>query len=98
MVVNLIGKLLGGVLGLAGQWGKGKQEQINARISAMERSWTDEVIVVTMFSPLWVGWISESRAEAWIMMVDGMPEWYVGMLFGIVSAVFGLGKLNGRRK
>jgi hypothetical protein len=98
MVLNLIGQALGGVIGLFGDWGKGKQEAVNARISGMERSWTDEVIVVTIFSPLWVGWFSEAKAQAWLAMVDGMPEWYTAMLFAVISAVFGLGKLNGRRK
>jgi hypothetical protein len=98
VIVNAIGSLLGSVIGLVGDWGKGKQEAINARISSMERSWTDEVIVVTIFSPLWVGWFSEERAVAWLNMVDGMPDWYTAMLFGVISAVFGLGKLNGRKK
>jgi hypothetical protein len=98
MIVNMIGKLLGSALGLVGSWGKAKQEAVNARISSMERSWTDEVIVVTVFSPLWVGWFSEPRAQAWLSMVDSMPEWYTGMLFAVIGAVFGIGKMNGRKK
>jgi len=86
------------VIGLFGQRGKATQEAIQARIANMERSWTDEFIVVIFFSPLVVMWFSPERANAWVENIDKMPEWYVAMVAGIVSAVFGLGKLNGRSK
>ena len=98
MLANVIGGLVGQVISVFGDWGKGNQEVINRRVAMMERSGTDEIIVITIFSPLWVGWFSEAKATAWLAMVDGMPEWYTGMLWAVTGAVFGLGKLNGRRK
>lgn len=98
MIASLIAGVAGQLIGLFGERGKAAQETIRQRVSNMERSWTDEVIVVTIFSPLWVGWFSEERAIGWLGMVQGMPEWYTGMLWAVVGAVFGLGKLHGRRK
>ena len=92
MIANIIAQIAGGVIGIFGQWGQAKQEVIKERVANMQRSGTDEVIVVTVFAPLWVAWFSPERADTWLKMVDGMPEWYVTMVFGIISAVFGLGE------
>lgn len=98
MIVNLIAGLAGQLIGLFGERGKKAQEILSARVSQMERSWTDEFIVVTWFSPVWVAWFSEQRAIGWINLVQNLPGEYWVMLQGITLAVFGLGKLNGRKK
>jgi len=62
----------------------------------MKRSWTDEIIALVWFSPMMVAWISPDNAKAWIGTVTADPEYY-GMLVLITAAVFGLGKINGRK-
>jgi len=96
VIVNLVGGLLGQVIGLFGAKGKAQQEQMASRISALGRSWTDEFIAVVWFSPLIVSWISPDRAQAWIDTITSQDE-YFSMLVGITLAVFGIGKLNGRK-
>ena len=58
MIVNLVGQVLGQIIGLFGERGKAAQNEVNARLANMERSWTDEFIVVVLFSPLVVGWMT----------------------------------------
>ena len=96
MIVSGVLTLLSSALGIFGQKGKAAQERITTRISAMERSWTDEVIAAVWFSPLIVSWFSPDRATSWIQTVTQDAEYY-GMLVGITAAVFGLGKMNGRK-
>ncbi len=98
MLVKLLGSLLGSLIGLAGDWGKNKQAALMTRLSNMQRSWTDEFITVVYFSPLLVAWFAPERAGAWVQMVQSLPQEYNAVLAGITAAVFGLGKINGRRK
>ena len=98
MLVTMAGQLLGQAIGLFGAKGKASQENIKARMSAMKRSWTDEFLVVVYFSPLVVGWVSPERAMAWLAMVGEMPDSYMAILFAITGAVFGLGKMGGKKK
>jgi len=97
MIVGGIINLLGQAIGLFGAKGEAKQEALAVRVSGMERSWTDEFIAVVWFSPLVVAWFNPARADAWIASVTGNLE-YFGMLAGITMAVFGIGKLNGRKQ
>jgi hypothetical protein len=95
-MINVIGGLLGQIIGLFGQRGQAAKENLQARISNAQRSWTDEVIALVWFSPLLVAWFSKPKAQAWIETVTADSEYY-GMLVAITAAVFGLGKLNGRK-
>tara|TARA_R110002020_G_C16234081_1_gene768628 strand:- start:931 stop:1245 length:315 start_codon:yes stop_codon:yes gene_type:complete len=95
MIVKAGIDLAAAVIGLFGERGKDTQERIQQRIGAMERTWTDEFIVVIFFAPLVVSWFSPERSNAWVANLEAMPEWYVYLLMAIVSAVFGLGKLKG---
>ena len=96
-MVNLLGGLVGQVIGLFGAKGKARQQAISNRISAMERSLTDEFIAVVWFSPMVVCWFSPERATAWIDAVTKNNPEYFAMLAAITAAVFGLGKINGRK-
>ena len=98
MLAKLLASTLGSLIGIFGEWGKSRQERLNARISMMERSWTDEVIVVTFFAPLWIAWIDPQQSQSWIAFIDGTPGWYQQLLFAVTAAVFGLGKAIGRKK
>ena len=98
MIVKLLGTLIGSIVGLVGDWGKGKQEALMTRLNAMQRSWTDEFITVVYFSPLMVAWFAPERSEQWVAMVQSLPAEYNAVLAGITAAVFGLGKINGRKK
>lgn len=89
--------LVGQVIGLFGSKGKATQESLKVRVASMERSWTDEVIVVIWFSPLVVGWFNAQAATDWIAAVFANDE-YSALLFAITAAVFGLGKINGASK
>ena len=95
-MINLAAGVLGQVIGLFGAKGKAAQEQLKARVSMMERSWTDEFIAVVWFSPVIVAWFSPAKSEAWITALTVNQD-YFGLLVGITAAVFGLGKLNGRK-
>jgi len=95
-MINLAAGLLGQVIGLFGAKGKATQENIKTRVSAMERSWTDEFIAAVWFSPLLVAWFNPVLSDAWIASVTKNTE-YFGMIVLITGAVFGLGKMNGRK-
>jgi len=94
MLVTAGMSLLGQVIGLFGEKGKAAKADVQARVSAMSRSWTDEFLVVVWFSPIAVMWLSPEKANAYIANLTAMPEWYVGILYLITGAVFGLGKLH----
>jgi len=96
MIAGLLVNLVGQVIGIFGAKGKAAQENLATRVNAMERSWTDEFITLVWFSPVLVSWFNPERANAWIVTVTGNTE-YFGMLAGITAAVFGLGKINGRK-
>lgn len=94
MLVTAGTALLGQVLSLFGAKGKATAEDMKARVESMGRSWTDEFLVVVWFSPIAVMWFSPEKANAYITNLTAMPEWYVGILYLITGAVFGLGKLQ----
>ena len=48
------------------------------------------------FSPAVVAWFSPDKANAWIAAVFSNAE-YSALLIAITAAVFGLGKINGRK-
>jgi len=97
MIAKLAFELLGQVVGVFGERGKARQEWLVERASALQRSGTDEIITVVWFSPAVVAWFSPDRANAWIdTILGGNPE-YVYIVSAITAAVFGLGKVNGRK-
>ncbi len=96
MIVNAAAGLIGQVIGLFGSKGRATQEQLKARVESMGRSWTDEFITIVWFSPLVAAWVSPEAAAAWIEAVTSDVE-YFAMVGAITAAVFGLGKLNGRK-
>lgn len=93
MIVSGIMSLAGQLIGLVGAKGKAAQEQINTRVSAMERSWTDEVLVAYWFSPGFVAWFSPEAVEAWTKATVGNEQLFTIQLL-ITAAVFGLGKIK----
>jgi len=96
-MINVLAGIAGQVIGLFGAKGRAQQERMMARVAAMERSWTDEVIALYWFSPGFVAWFSPERATEWIAAVSSQPEFFATQ--GIITAaVFGLGKINGRRE
>ena len=94
MLVTAASALLGQVLSLFGAKGKATAADVKARVDNMGRSWTDEFLVVVWFSPIAVMWFSPEKASEYIANLTNMPEWYVGILYLITGAVFGLGKLK----
>lgn len=98
MLINILGGIASGLIGLFGQRGAAKAQEIQARVSNMQRSGTDEFIVIVLFAPLVVAWFSETEAQAYIQFLEAAPDWYRNLIFAVTGAVFGLGKLNGRKK
>jgi hypothetical protein len=98
VLANLAVGVIGQVIGLFGERGKAQQEALKARVEAMQRSGTDEIITAVWFSPAVVAWFSPERAEAWIERIFNTSPEYTALLIGITAAVFGLGKINGRVK
>jgi len=97
MLVPLAGNLIGQVIGLFGQKGQASKEALQARMGAMERSWTDEILVVYWFSPGIASWIDPVYATTMIAAMFSNTE-LVALQGAITAAVFGLGKVNGRKK
>jgi hypothetical protein len=97
MIAGLIANLAGSVIGLFGQAGKAKQDALTARVSNMERSWTDEVIALYWFGPSFIGFFNPETSVA-IQGAMFANQELVGIQVGITMAVFGLGKINGRKK
>lgn len=95
-MINVIGGLAGQLIGLFGAKGQAAQATIKERISHMERSYTDEFLVLFWFSTPVVAWFDPVRADQWIEAVFSNVQ-YSALLIGITASVFGLGKLNGRK-
>ena len=96
MLANLTAGLVGQVIGLFGEKGRATQAALKARVEAMGRSWTDEIITLVWFSPAIVAWFSPDKAGEWIERIFNTSPEYTALLIGITAAVFGLGKINGR--
>ncbi len=96
MIVSMLGGLAGQVIGLFGQKGKASQENIKARMDNMKRSWTDEFIAVYWFSPSIMAWFNPEKAELMITVMMSNTE-MVAIQVAITAAVFGLGKVKGRK-
>ncbi len=97
MIVSGIMTLLGQGLGLLGNRGKAAQERMNVRVSAMERSWTDEFLVVVWFYDRILAVFDPAAAEAYLYAVSQAPVDHIAMQVAITGAVFGLGKVKGRK-
>ena len=95
-MLNLAAGLVGQVIGLFGEKGKAQQEALKERVSNMQRSLTDEFIAAIWFSPVVMAWFDPARADAWIAAVFSNQE-YSALLIAITAAVFGLGKINGKK-
>ena len=93
MIVAAGMSLIGQVIGLFGKKGEAAQAQLKTRIESMDRTWTDEILVVVWFTPVVVAWFDAERSQEWIAGVFSNPE-YSALLIGITAAVFGLGKLG----
>jgi hypothetical protein len=96
MIVGGIINLLGQAIGMFGAKGKAKQDALAVRVSGMGRSWTDEFIALYWFGPSFVGFWSPEASIAIQSAMFNNKE-LVGIQVGITMAVFGLGKLNGRK-
>ena len=95
MIFNVLGGLAGQIIGLFGAAGQQKREALNARIQNMQRSWTDEILVLYWFSPSFVAWVNPDKATTMIQAMTADKEFFA-VQAAITAAVFGLGKLNGR--
>jgi len=95
-LISVVAGLAGQIIGLFGSKGKAQQQALKTRVANMKRSWTDELVALVWFSPMMMAWISPDRATAWIDTATADPEYYA-LLVGITAAVFGLGKINGRK-
>lgn len=91
--INLIGQ----VIGLFGKKGEAQQAQLKARVEAMDRSYTDEYLVVFWTLPGVVAWFNPDRAQVWIDTLFS-SELYAGLIIGITASVFGLGKIKRAKK
>lgn len=69
---------------------RGETEWDNQAMEASKYSWKDELITLIWFSPLVVAWFYPERALQWITFVGALPVFYQIIMFGIVSASFGL--------
>lgn len=96
MIANIVGGLAAEVIGIFGQRGKEKREEIKTRIENMQRSWTDEILVVYWFAPSVLAWFNPEHAAKMISSMTA-DEQFFGIQVAITVAVFGLGKLNGRK-
>ena len=96
MIANILGGLAGQVIGLFGAKGKAQQQNIQTRMALMQRTWVDELLVVFWFAPSIVSWVSPEKADAMITSMMGNSELTL-MQGAITAAVFGLGKVSGKR-
>ena len=98
MLVNAGLGILSQVISLFGERGKKGQEMLKAAQENMQRTWTDEIIVVIFIViPALVAWKDPVALAEWIKTMFETSELYAGMVLGIVGSVFALGKIKGRK-
>lgn len=58
----------------------------------MEKSWKDELILVIFLTPMVLAFIPEmdKYVKAGFVAIDSMPDWYVGLVIGLVVVIYGL--------
>ena len=95
MIFNVLGGLAGQIIGMFGKSGEARQDAIKARIDSMQRTWSDEILIVYWFAPSVRAWWDPEGGTA---MIEAMTssEQFFGIQVAITAAVFGLGKLNGK--
>lgn len=97
MILDAVLGLVKNGLGFLFETQKAKHElrlkRMEAGISAMQSSWTDEFLVLVWSSPLIVGWFSPELAKAWFEVFKNAPNWYQVGWISITGAVFAVPKL-----
>lgn len=71
-----------------------KIKRMEAGISSMQSSWTDEFLILVWASPVIVGWFEPAMATAWFKVFDNAPEWYKVGWIAITGAVYAVPKLG----
>jgi|TARA_R110002096_G_scaffold5079_4_gene23644 hypothetical protein len=93
-VINLAGQ----IIGLFGQKGAAAQAQIKATAANMQRTYTDEVIVLYWFGPSIVSLFGLAEPmQQQLLMINADTGLLFEVQIGITAAVFGLGKLAGKK-
>jgi len=97
-MINVLAGVAGQLIGLFGQRGQATKEALKARVAMMERSWTDEFLVLYWFGPaMFLALFWPDRYTAYVAALTAQPDFFL-MQGLITAAVFGLGKMNGRKK
>jgi hypothetical protein len=94
MIVKAGLTLASSLLGMIGAKGERAKESLENARDSMERSWTDEVLVVYWFGPTIVamfGYTSSLEAQT-AAIAEFSPLFQVQI--AITAAIFGLGKLK----
>ena len=98
MIVSGVLNLFGQLIGVFGQKGKAKQEQITATAANMQRTWTDEIIVLYWFGPTLLALFGFSEPmDRQLLMITAENSLLFEVQVGITAAVFGLSKIAGRK-
>lgn len=60
------------------------------------KTWTDELVVVTLLSPLWCMFIPplQPYVESGFKAFSGAPEWYQYCFYGVVISELGLRRIT----
>jgi len=95
-LINVVAGLAGQIIGLFGTKGKAQQEALKVRVENMKRSWTDEILVMYWFGPSFIGWVNPAHGIEIQNAMFANTE-IVSIQVALTAAVFGLGKLNGRK-
>ena len=94
MIVKGALALAGQLIGVFGERGRAAAADLEARRVAMDRTWTDEFIVLFWFGPTLLSWFGYTTAiDEQIRSIANAPE-LTGIQVAITAAVFGLGKLK----
>jgi len=97
MIAQGVIGLFGQLLGIFGAQGKAKQQALSQVAANMQRTWVDEIVCLYWFLPTILavfGW-PEGLERQQAMIGDG--SYLFQTQVGITAAVFGLGKIAGKR-
>ena len=102
MIAKLLLQIVAGAVGAIGGKDKAKREErankVNAISANMQRSGTDEALLFFWFYPNLLAIFSTDAAINYINAMSSIdPQWREVQL-GISIAIFGLGKVGGRKK
>lgn len=61
-----------------------------AALKAMQFTWKDEYLLLTITAPIWYGLFDPDGAKGWVAFITALPLWYQVLLGGVFASTFGL--------